>query len=162
MTEAQYTAKNWLMLLCDYEQKLKAEKRTLEMLQAKLYKGVSSYEAFNGRKDPETARAAYEDALLSFSEQSARVEKAQKVYLAELELRREIIEAIPLNLQSIAIDRYINGIKWDNLERLHGYSKSNLFKLNIDILENVAEVLNAKNTNLEIIKNKRAKKAATV
>lgn len=148
MTDEQYQAKNWLMRVNDYADKLEAERRTLEMLQSRLYKGVANYDGFTGRKDPATARAAHEDALLEFSEQSARVEKAQKEYLRELAITREVIGLIPLSLQGLAIDRYINGFKWDKLEDLHHYGQSMLFRYNTDILNHVAQILKAKQTPL--------------
>ena len=149
MTDEQITAKNWLMRVNDYAEKVKAERRTLEMLQTRLYKGVSNYDGFTGRKDPSTARAAREDALIDFSEQSARVEKAQKEYITELEITREVLELIPLRLQALAIDRYINGYKWRTLEDLHHYGKSTLLVLNAEILSNVAQILKAKQTPLK-------------
>ena len=162
MTDAQYTAKTWLTLLSDYEEKLKAEKRTLEMLNARLFKGVSRYEACNGRRDPMSAREAQEDALIELAEQGQRIEKAQKVYIAEMKIRREVLETINLDLQAIAIDRYINGLSWDQIERAGHYSRANLFRLNLIILDEVAEILNAKKTQLTITKNKRKKEAAAV
>ena len=159
MTDAQYTAKNWLMRLRGYEDRLNAEKRTLEMLQSRLFKGVSNYGAYNGRRDPETARAAHEDALIEFSEQTARVEKAQKEYIAEVSITREVIDAIPLELRGLAIDRYINNIKWENLTDIYNYGHSQLFKFNTVILDKVAEVLNAKTTQLTITENTRKQAA---
>lgn len=159
MTDEQYQAKKWLMRLDEYAQKLNAEKRTLEMLQDRLYKGVSNYDGPTGRRDPISARAAHEDALISFSEQAAKVEKAQKEYYAELQLRHEVIDAIPQKLQGLAIDRYINGIKWEKLADLYNYSRSNVFEINKQILDNVAEVLNAKKTTLIITQTNKAQEA---
>ena len=150
MTDAQYFAKDWLLKLQDYEQKLKAEKRTLEMLQSRLYKGVSSYDGDTGRADPVVRRAAHEDALINYSMQAQRVEKAQAEYLAELEIRREVIEAIPVKLQALAIDKYINGVKNDRMEKIYNYGKSQLYIYYGQVLEHVAEVLNAKPTILKI------------
>ena len=152
MTDAQFVAKEWLIKLQEYEQKLKAEKRTLEMLEDKLYKGVSHYEGDTGRTDPLMRRAAHEDALIDFSEQTARVEKAQAVYIAELELRHEVINAIPENLQALAIDKYINGLKLEKLKEIYHYEQSQLYIYFGRILDNVAEVLNAKPTILRIDK----------
>lgn len=160
MTDAQYTAKVWLSRLNDYADKLKAEKRTLEMLQTRLFRGVSNYDGYTGRADPMTRRAAHEDALIDFSEQTARVEKAQKEYLAEVAITREVIEAIPIDLQALAIDRYINGYKWEQLEDLYHYGKSMLFRFNADILDNVAEVLAVKKVKLEITTINRKRTAA--
>ena len=148
MTDEQYQAKEWLMRIFDYADKLDAERRTLEMLQTRLYKGVSNYGGFMGRKDPSTAQASHEDALIEFSEQSARVEKAQIEYMHELKTTREVLELLPLNLQPLAINRYINGYKWDKLEEIHHYGKSMLFVLNRDILKSVAQILKAKQTPL--------------
>ena len=159
MTDEQYQAKTWLMRLDDYAKKLNAEKRTLEMLQDRLYKGVSKYDGPTGRKDPTTARAAHEDALIDFSEQAAKVEKAKAEQYAELQLRHEVIDAIPQKLQGLAIDRYINGIKWEKLADIYNYSRSNVFEINKQILDNVAEVLNAKKTPLIITQTNKAQEA---
>ena len=162
MTNEQYTAKNWLMLLRDYEDKLKAEKRTLELLQERLYRGVEKYGGDTGRRDPITARAAHEDNLLDFTGQIERVTKAENEYLAELQLRHEVIEAIPAKLQPIAIDRYINNIKWEDLADIYNYSRANIFEINHKILTHVAQILNAKKTPLTITPNKRTQEAAAV
>lgn len=160
MTNEQYTAKNWLMLLRDYEDKLKAEKRTLEILEQRLFRGVTNYNGTAGHIDTDAARAAHEDALADYSEQLQRIEKAQRVYIAEMHLRREVIDAIPFNLQALAIDRYINGFKWDRLEKLHPYSIAELYRQNTKILEHVAQILNAKQTPLTITQDERQEAAA--
>ena len=162
MTDEQYQAKNWLMRLSDYAQKVNAEKRTLEMLQTRLYRGVANYENYTGRKDPLTARAAHEDALIEVSEQAARVEKAQKEYIAELTITREVLEALPAHFRPLAIDRYINGLKWGQLEKTYPYSIAELYRQNNVILEHVAEILNAKKTPLIITPDKRTQEAAAV
>ena len=159
MTNEQYTAKNWLMRLTDYAAKVDAERRTLEMLQHRLYRGVAHYDG-PGRHDPDAARAAHETALLDFSEQAARVEKAQKAYMAELEITREILETLPTYLRPLAIDRYINGQKWKELEKIYPYSIAELYRQNNEILEHVAEILNAKPTKLIITQNKAQQAAA--
>ena len=161
MTNEQYTAKNWLMRLNDYAHKVDAERRALEVLQNRLYKGVSNYEGNTGRKDPLSARAAHEDALIEYSEQAARIEKAQKEYIAELTITREVLEALPVELQALAIDRYINGYKWGYLEKVYPYSSAELYRQNNIILEHVAEILNAKKTPLIITRDKRTQTAAT-
>lgn len=159
MTNEQYQAKNWLMRLSNYADKLNAERRTLEMLQNRLYRGVANYDNYTGRKDPLTARAAHEDALIEFSEQAARVEKAQKEYIAELNTTREVLEGLPIELKPLAFDRYINGSKWKELERIYPYSIAELYRQNNEILERVAQILKAKNTPL-INQDKKQEAAA--
>ena len=160
MTNEQYQAKNWLMRIPDYAAKVDAERRTLEMLQSRLYRGVANYDNYTGRKDPMTARAAHEDALIEVSMQAERVEKAQKEYIAELNTTRATLEALPAHLKALAIDRYLNGIKWDKLEKIYPYCRSELYRQNIDILEHVAQILKAEQTPLIITPDKKQEAAA--
>ena len=146
MTDKQYTAKLWLMRIETYAGRLKAEKRTLLMLESKLYKGVSRYEGYTGRADPMQAQAAHEDAIIAYSEQAERIQKAQADYLRELKITRDILAQLPGLLSAIATDRYINGLKWEKIEKLYNYGHAQLFRLNGDILDHVADILAATNT----------------
>lgn len=148
MTDKQLFAKDWLTYLEDLAEKLKAERRTLEFLQNRLCSGVSKYDSFAGRSDLIVSQAAHDDAQISISMQRERIEKAQRNYISRLETTRKVLEQIPPRMQAIAIDRYINGIKWEKLETLHNYSKSQLFNINRKILNCVADILSANKTNL--------------
>ena len=161
MTDKQYTAKLWLTRLENYAAKLKTEKRTLEILENRLYKGVSRYEGYTGRADPMQAQAAHEDAMLAYSEQAERIQKAQADYLRELKITREVLEQLPGLLSAIATDRYINGLKWENIEKLYNYGHAQLFRLNGDILEHVADILAATNTPI-IVTTDNMQQAAAV
>lgn len=141
MTDRQNDAKKWLKKLGDYSRRVDVERRTLEMLQHRLYKGVANYENGPGQHDAEIARAAYEDSMIECSVQADRVEGAQLAYTSELENVRRVLECLPVYLYSIAVDRYINGIKWEQIEDIHRYSKSTVARYNLDILDHVADYL---------------------
>jgi len=161
MTDKQYTAKLWLMRLENYAGKLKAEKRTMLMLESRLYKGVSRYEGYTGRADPMQAQAAHEDAMIAYSEQAERIQKSQADYMRELKATREILEQLPGLLAPIAIDRYINGLKWEKIETIYHYGHSQMFRLNGDILDHVADILTATNTPI-IVTTDNMQQAAAV
>lgn len=149
MTDSAYHAKNWLLRLSDLSKKVEAERRTLEMLEAKLYKGVSSYDCIHYRIDPSQAQANHEDNLLSFSFQLQRVEQAQNKYLHELEITQNVMEELPDMLAALLTDRYINGIKWQKLLDVYHYEKTQLFEYNAKALELLAKVLEEKEITID-------------
>lgn len=148
MTDSAYHAKLWLLRLSDLSKKVEAERRTLEMLEAKLYRGVSSYDGIHYRIDPTQAQANHEENLLSFSFQLQRVEKAQNKYLHELEITQNVMEELPDMLAALLTDRYINGIKWQKLLDVYHYEKTQLFEYNQKALEQLAEVLKQRNIHI--------------
>ena len=150
MTDRQFTAKQWLNRLQTHDEILKAERRTLEMLEAKLYKGVAIYEGSGAHIDAFTAHSAQEDALADYSAQIDRIQAAENAYLKEVEQTHKIIEQIPEELQAVAIDRYINGISWEKLEIIHCYSRSSLMRHNLLILDSIADILSATTTELTL------------
>lgn len=149
MTDSAYHAKNWLLRLSDLSKKVEAERRTLEMLEAKLYKGASSYDCIHYRIDPSQAQANHEDNLLSFSFQLQRVEQAQNKYLHELEITQNVMEELPDMLAALLTDRYINGIKWQKLLDVYHYEKTQLFEYNAKALELLAKVLEEKEITID-------------
>ena len=150
MTDRQYYAKNWLLQLSQEQQLLRAEQRALEHLKGKLSGGVSRYDRPAGRGDPITAQAAQEDAMIDYSMQLERVERARHRYARAVENIQKVFDNIPARFKPIAIDRYINGLKWEKIEDIYSYSSSQVFVINNQILEAVAAVLEAKKTELII------------
>ena len=156
MTDEQYQAKNWLMRIQDYAGKVDAARRTLEMLEHRLHRGVMNYEGYTGRRDPITAQAAHDDALMDYSMQAERLEQAQREYFAVMITTREVLEVLPMSIKPLAIDRYINGLNWQELEKIYEYSRPQLYRFNSNILTQVAEVLNIKKTELTITANPKS------
>lgn len=140
MTDAQYYAKQWLTRAEVLGRKVEVERRTLGVIQNRLASGVSNYE-YHSKADAITAREAHENALIDYSLQTKRLEDAQAAYMDAVEETREVIDQLPAQYIPLAIDRYINGIKWEKLEELHCYSSSQLFEHNKKILTCVAEIL---------------------
>lgn len=143
MTDAQYRAKQWLTRTEVLGRKVEVERRTLAVIQNKLSGGVSSYET-RPKVDAYRAMEAHENALIDYSLQTKRVESAQAAYIDALTETREVLEQLPPQYVPLAIDRYINGIKWEKLEELHNYSSSQLFEHNKRILDYVARILEAR------------------
>lgn len=150
MTDKQLYAKRWLNRLNDYELLLQAERRTLEVLETRLYKGVSCYET-TGQCDRITANAKNDNNLYDYSNQVSRVEKAQAYYLSELAKVRGVLEQLPDELKPLAIDRYINGLKWEKLTELYKYSDAQIYRKNTAILNRVAQILAPDPIELQII-----------
>lgn len=155
MTDKQLYAKRWLNRLNDYELLLQAERRTLEVLETRLYKGVSCYE-ITGQCDRITANAKNDNNLYDYSNQVSRVEKAQAYYLSELAKVRGVLEQLPDELKPLAIDRYINGLKWEKLAELYKYSDAQIYRKNTAILNRVAQILAPDPIELQIVREEFA------
>ena len=142
MTEECYRAKLWLSRTFNIMSKLEAENRTLLVLKSKLGSGVRNYDSIGIKNDVESSIRRREDLLIEFSLQSERIEKTQKLYFKELDKTRSVIEKLsaPI-LQAIATDRYINNLKWKELEKNYYYGTSELFVFHTQILNEVYEIL---------------------
>lgn len=137
-------AQDWLnrnfKLHCKYE----AELRALRKLENQLGAGVAKYESDGTENhDADMARHRHEDALLSFSEQRARVEALERILTAGMNATRTEIEKLEdLELQAVAIDRFINCMKWEEIARAKHVSKAQVYRLNEKMLEQMADILN--------------------
>ena len=160
MTDEQYKAKKWLMRLRDYSQNVKTEEHTLFILKTRINGGVVNYYSYTGRRDPIVSRAAYEDAIIDYSEQAARVEKARKEYATEMISTRNLFDSLPIELRGLAIDKYLNDLKIEQLIKIYELSRAEIMRQNIEILEHVAQILKAKNTPLIINQDKKQEAAA--
>ena len=158
MTDAQYRAQNWLYRLQDYEQIYNAEKNTLETLHDRLYGGVSKYESDNtGHRDPILSQAARNDALLAFSMQAEKMEKAHAEYIKQIQITQSVIDKLPPKYRALATDKYINRKKQEELEELYHYGHTRLTYFCGVILSHIAEILEGKP---EVIPPKKTKKTA--
>lgn len=159
MTDAQLRAQNWLYRLQDYEQIYKAEKNTLETLHARLYGGVAKYDnTGRGASDPILSQAARNDALIAFSMQAEKMERAHAEYIKQLQITQSVIDKLPPQYRALATDKYINRKKQEELEEIYHYGHTRLTYFYGVILKNVAAILENKP---EIIpQGKTRKKAA--
>lgn len=142
MTDASYKAKEWLNRKYKFSLLVDAEKRTLEALSARLGATVSRYES-DGTEchDPDKARARHEDTLLEYSEQKAKVEKDERELLSENAKTRAAIGQLsdPVQ-QAVAIDRYINRLRWDDIAKLNHFSVAHVKRIHGSMLEKMATI----------------------
>ena len=126
-------------LHCKYE----AELRNLRKLENQLGSGVARYES-DGTEghDADAARHRHEDALLSYSEQRNRVESLERILAQGMDKTRAEIEKLKdLELQAVAIDRFINCMKWEEIAEAMHVSKAQVYRLNERMLEEMADIL---------------------
>lgn len=145
MTDECYKAKQWLRRAHKFALRVEADARMLEVLSNRINSGVAKYENDGASVDRDTAKKRKEDDLLSYCEQRQRVEAEQLQLIAEMTRSRQIIKEIddPV-LESIAINRYINRLCWEDVIKLSHYSRAQVFRYHLRMLEEVAKVLQNK------------------
>ena len=145
MTDECYKAKQWLRRAHKFALRVEADARMLEVLSNRINSGVAKYENDGASVDRDTAKKRKEDDLLSYCEQRQRVEAEQLQLIAEMTRSRQIIKEIddPV-LESIAINRYINRLCWEDVIKLSHYSRAQDFRYHLRMLEEVAKVLQNK------------------
>lgn len=145
MKDKCYRAKQWLRRAHKFALRVEADARMLEVLANRVGSGVAKYENTGASLDREDTRKRKEDDLLSYSEQRALVEQEQIQLINEMTKSRQIIREIhdPV-LESIAINRYINRLSWDDVIRLAHYSRAQVFRYHLKMLEELAKILQSK------------------
>lgn len=145
MKDECYRAKQWLRRAHKFALRVEADARMLEVLANRVGSGVAKYENTGASLDREDTRKRKEDDLLSYSEQRALVEQEQIQLINEMTKSRQIIREIhdPV-LESIAINRYINRLSWDDVIRLAHYSRAQVFRYHLKMLEELAKILQSK------------------
>lgn len=145
MKDECYKAKQWLRRAHKFALKVEADARMLELLANRVNSGVAKYENTGASVDRDDARKRKEDDLLSYSDQRALVEKEQLQLIAEMTKSRKIIKQIgdPV-LENIAINRYVERLNWDAVIKLSNYSRAQVFRLHLRMLEELAKILQSK------------------
>lgn len=145
MKDECFKAKQWLRRAHKFALKVEADARMLELLANRVNSGVAKYENTGASVDRDDARKRKEDDLLSYSDQRALVEKEQLQLIAEMTKSRKIIKQIgdPV-LENIAINRYVERLNWDAVIKLSNYSRAQVFRLHLRMLEELAKVLQNK------------------
>jgi hypothetical protein len=115
----------------------------LEIMRNRLGSGVARYESDGSEShDPDRAKARHDDALLEYSLQMEKVEKeAKRLTEEDLKTRKAISELSDPTHRAVAVDRYINRLKWDKVAALEHRSVAQVFRDHKDMLEKMAEVL---------------------
>lgn len=143
MRKALKDTEEWLNrsyhLFCQVE----ANRRMLDILSNRLESSVSKYET-DGTDvhDVDKSKQRREDLLLDYSSIKAIVEKDEKKLTEELTLTRQRIGLLSKpEYIALAIDRYINRLKWEDISALEHISKSHLYRLRLEMLEEMKEII---------------------
>ncbi len=143
MTERQKRTKERLNRVYYMSRQLEADERMLEVLGQRLAPGAAKYESDGTEShDPDAARARHEDNLLDYSIQVAKVEKLRGAVIAATVETREAIERLSdCEEKSIAIDRYINRLRWEDISKVEHISIAKVYRLNSSALNKLADIL---------------------
>ena len=143
MTNEAYRARDWLNRNYQLSRQLEADQRMLEIMRNRLQSGVARYESDGSEShDPDRAKARHDDALLEYSLQTEKVEKeVRKLTAEDLKTRKAIGELSDPTHRAVAIDRYINRLKWDAIAALEHRSVAQVYRDHKEMLEKMAEIL---------------------
>lgn len=136
-------AKKWLNRNYHATRELDAEQRLLEVLLNRLGTGVATYKSDGTEShDSDAARARHEDALLEYSSQKEKVERLQHRLIRETARTKKAIDLLsdPTH-RAVAIDRYINCLRWADVASLEHISIAQVYRINNAMLEQMADVL---------------------
>ena len=143
MRKALKDAERWLNRNYNFIQQVEADKRMLTILTNRLESSVSKYET-DGTDvhDVDQSKQRREDLLLDYSSLKAIVEKEERKLAKELYQTRKMIDKLSKpEYISLAVDRYINRLKWEDISALEHISKSHLYRLRHEMLEEMTEIL---------------------
>lgn len=142
MRDECYQAKLWLNRNYYSSKQLDADKRMLAVIENVLGSGVARYESDGSSCDADAARARHEDKLLEYSEQKARVEREERELVADMAKTRRAIDKLEdEDHRAVAIERYINRQKWNDITDILHVSRAQLFRVHDKMLEKMAEIL---------------------
>lgn len=143
MRKALKDAERWLNRNYNFIQQVEADKRMLTILTNRLESSVSKYET-DGTDvhDVDQSKQRREDLLLDYSSLKTIVEKEERKLAKELYQTRKMIDKLSKpEYISLAVDRYINRLKWEDISALEHISKSHLYRLRLEMLEEMTEIL---------------------
>lgn len=142
MSDECYQTKLWLNRNYNKAKQLEADKRMLEVMTVRLGKAVATYETDGSEHhDPDQSRAKHEDALLDYSEQKKKVEKEERELMQGMTATREAIDRLSdPREQAVAIDRYINRLKWNDIAKLEHFSLAQIHRIHAKMLENMSKI----------------------
>lgn len=137
-----YQAKQWLKRTHKLALRVEADKRFLEILADRINQAVAKYETDGTATDRDSARKRREDEMLDYTLQRDHVEREQLELITEMTKTRNVVKCLKdPTLEAIAINRYINRLHWDDVIKLSHYSRSQVFRFHLKMLEDVAKVL---------------------
>ena len=136
-------AEEWLNRNYGELKRLDADKRTLEVLSARVGARVGKLDRDGTEShDAAIAQARHEDSLFDYSIQAEKVEKETRAISQELEKTRKAIDELgDKDLEAVAIDRYINRFRWKDIAKFQHISEAEAYRRRIRMLEKMAFIL---------------------
>lgn len=142
MRDECFKAKEWLNRNFNFARQVEADQRMLEIMSNRLGSGVSKYETDGSEShDVDKARARHDDALIEYSLQREKVEREEKKLIEEMTKTRRAIDRLsdPAH-QAVAIDRYINRLRWADIATLEHVSIAQVHRIHSSMLERMASI----------------------
>lgn len=136
-------AEEWLNRNYGELKRLDADKRTLEVLSARVGARIGKLDRDGTEShDAAIAQARHEDSLFDYSIQAEKVEKETRAISQELEKTRKAIDELgDKDLEAVAIDRYINRFRWKDIAKFQHISEAEAYRRRIRMLEKMALIL---------------------
>lgn len=143
MRDECYQAKLWLNRNYYSSRQLDADRRMLAVIENVVNSAVARYESDGTSSgDADAARHRHEDKLIEYSEQLERVERESRELAEEmLKTRRAIDKLEDEDHRAVAIERYINRQKWNDIADIIHMSRAQLFRVHDKMLEQMAKIL---------------------
>ena len=115
----------------------------LQVIENMVNSAVARYENDGtGSGDADAARARHEDKLIEYSEQKAKVEREAAQLDVEMAKTRMAINKLEDGDQKdIAIERYINRHKWNDIADILHISRAQMFRIHDKMLDQMAVIL---------------------
>lgn len=135
--------KEWLQTAYYAHIKLEADKDVLSVIENKLASGTSKYKSDGDENhDADLARKRHEDTLADFTELKIKLEEDQKVYTESvLKVKKAISELVKPEQYQIAEYRYLSFLPWTQIIKKTNYSKSSVFRIHGEMLEEMRKIL---------------------
>ena len=136
-------AEEWLNRNYGELKRLDADKRTLEVLSARVGARIGKLDRDGTEShDAAIAQARHEDSLFDYSIQAEKVERETRALSQELEKTRKAIDELgDKDLEAVAIDRYINRFRWKDIAKFQHISEAEAYRRRIRMLEKMALIL---------------------
>jgi predicted oxidoreductase len=135
-------AKRWLKRVYYQTLKVEAERRALNVIEARVNNAVGKLENDGASIDRGQSNKKHEDMLLSYAQKNEDLEKEElKLSKLKHETRMVISKIRDDRLESIAEHRYVDCLAWRDVEKIDAFSHSHIMRLQNEILNRIAVIL---------------------
>lgn len=135
-------AKKWLRRVYQQTLRVEAEERALNKLEERVNNAVGKLENDGASLDRSQSSTRREAALVDYAQKSEELEaEAMKLDKLKRETMKVIKKLKDDKLEKIAEHRYVDCLAWRDVEKIDAYSHPHAMRLNKEILNKVAAIL---------------------